>query len=321
MEAWLSLRIAPVKFLCATLVDTDLSTTERSTKNEVEPEKTNLSHLCLKYEARCMPDGIRSFLPKSPIIKKVDQRLLVGRSKNADVFLNDQCMSRNYIEIWAASNDSQTYFLKNVSQNKSVQIDGISLRYGELGVLRDKCELVLDYITFAVSVKPGDEDGEYYILSTECCDDIGNRHDIYTIRGDLLPTQELFTGFTLIPGYPISCKSGMSFKLVNGKNPMSTSQNGQILGQFPSISPKSSFVPNNTVSVGSLTSRVESSQVYNFTTPILSASSPEELYHIRHPEEHSMSQEKVRRFPSEGLDIPMNEGKGQIDYYKNTEHY
>ncbi|GAB1608535.1 hypothetical protein Ahia01_001137700 [Argonauta hians] len=305
----------------ATLVDTDLSTVEKSTQNEPEPNKSNLSHLCLKYEARCMPEGIRSFLPKSPIIKKIDQRLLVGRSKNADVFLNDQCMSRCYIEIWAASNDSQTFFLKNVSQSKSVQIDGISLRYGELGVLRDNCELVLDYITFAVTVKPGDEEGEYYILSTECCDDIGNRHDIYTIRRDLLPPQELFTGFTLIPGYPISCKSSMSFKFVNGDTQMSTSQNGQILGQFPSIPTKPSYIPQSPVSSGSQTSRLVSSEFYNYSSQILSSSYPEELNNIRRPEEHSMTGDKTKRLPSEGLDVPMDYSKEQFDLYKNTEHY
>lgn len=313
-----------VTFLGTPMVDTDLSTVERI---NTETEKNNLSHLCLRYEAKSMPEAIRSHLPKSPIVKRVDDRVLVGRSKNADVFLNDKCMSRNYIEIWGSNCDLDTFFIKNISQSKSVKIDGHSLRNGELGTLKDKSELVLDYITFAVYIKPGDEESSTYVLSTECCDDLENAQDIYIIRGDILQNQELFSGFTLIPGYPGSAQNGSPFHPTDRNGIATDYQNGQILGRFsiPTVS-KAIGIPSSNFSAGNMTpptgmSPVESAPIYMYNDQInnFTMDSP---CRFRQPQEHSMN-DKMKRLPCEGVDdsVENNKEKEFCEQSEKPEQY
>ena len=296
------------------MVDTDLSTVERNN----ETEKANLSHLCLRYESKSMPEAIRSHLPKSPIVKKFDDRVLVGRSKNADVLLNDKYMSRNYIEIWGSSCDPSTFFIKNISQSKSVKIDGRSLRNGELGTLKDKSELVLDYITFAVYIKPGDEDSSTYVLSTECCDDLANAQDIYIIRGDILQNQELFSGFSLIPGYPGSSQNGSPYHSSDRMCMPTDYQNGQILGRFsiPTL-PKPIGVPLSNFTTGNMTppagmSPVDTAPIYMYPEQV-NNSTIDLSCRFREPQEHSMN-EKMKRLPCEGVDESEENEKEQEFY-------
>lgn len=150
------------------LVDTQAPTVEKN--NMVNPaQSTKLKPSCLifRYKINDPNSKIIPYLPKGRIQKSNEEPLKFGRTETFDIFLNDECMSRNYAHVYADRNDPSQFKVVNFSTSKVVIVDNNELWNNASCYIKDKSVLQLDIIKFSVSLQCGDKNAGYYIVSVQ----------------------------------------------------------------------------------------------------------------------------------------------------------
>lgn len=146
-------------------VDTKAITVEKLDKvNSDQITKLRPSVLTLTYKIDDPNSKIIPYLPKGKIVKLRDESTKFGRTENFDVFLNDECMSRNYIHIYPQKDDSSKFIVKNFSSSKLAILDGHKLEMNAWCYIENNSFLQLDIISFLVSIQCGDQNADKYVI-------------------------------------------------------------------------------------------------------------------------------------------------------------
>ena len=107
------------------------------------------------------PGNITALLPAQPVVKSVGQRVILGRAGSADVRLNDERMSRQYVALWQDGLDPFVFRVSNLSERKVLLVNGAQLRHLQEAEVKDGSELILDFLQLQARVYGGD-----YVTST-----------------------------------------------------------------------------------------------------------------------------------------------------------
>ena len=146
-------------------VDTQAPTVQKEDMvNPVQSTKAKPSTLIFRYKINDPNSKIIPFLPKKPIEKSNDEYVTFGRTLNFDVFLNDECMSRDYIHLYAERNNPSQFKVVNFSKSKPAIVDNNQLGHNDWCYINDKSVLQLDTITFFVSIQSGDKNAGKYVV-------------------------------------------------------------------------------------------------------------------------------------------------------------
>ncbi|KAL3859064.1 hypothetical protein ACJMK2_009300 [Sinanodonta woodiana] len=122
------------------------------------------SKITLLFSSK-LSEKVKAFLPQSPLLKQLGQRIKFGRKSSSDVQLNDERMSREYAEIWRdLSDDPGKFKLKNLSDKKFLCIDEYTLKHNEVCTLQNNSKIKFDFITLLVEIDPGETDCTTYEL-------------------------------------------------------------------------------------------------------------------------------------------------------------
>ena len=104
-------------------------------------------------------------IPKDPLRKPLDQKILFGRGHSAGVFLNDDTASREHMTLYMQTNPAtgeNIFVVSTVSESEPVYINGTPFhRKAGTRVLQTNDKLRIGQLEFIVNIMPGDS-AEFY---------------------------------------------------------------------------------------------------------------------------------------------------------------
>ena len=123
-------------------------------------------------------------IPKEPLRKPLDQKILFGRGHSAGVFLNDNTASREHMTLFMQTNPAtgeNMFVASTVSESKPVFINGTPF-YKQAGtrVLQTNDKLRIGQLEFIVNIMPGDSMEFYQVEFTK--GSRGNLQQLYLQR-------------------------------------------------------------------------------------------------------------------------------------------
>ena len=99
-------------------------------------------------------------IPKEPLRKPLDQKILFGRGHSAGVFLNDDTASREHMTLYMQTNPAtgeNIFVVSTVSEREPVYINGTPFhRKAGTRVLQTNDKLRIGQLEFIVNIMPGD---------------------------------------------------------------------------------------------------------------------------------------------------------------------
>ena len=110
-------------------------------------------------------------IPKEPLRKPLDQKILFGRGHSAGVFLNDDTASREHMTLYMQTNPAtgeNIFVVSTVSECEPVYINGTPFhRKAGTRVLQTNDKLRIGQLEFIVNIMPGDSTEFYQVEFTK----------------------------------------------------------------------------------------------------------------------------------------------------------
>ena len=110
-------------------------------------------------------------IPKEPLRKPLDQKILFGRGHSAEVFLNDDTASREHMTLYMQTNPAtgeNIFVVSTVSESEPVYINGTPFhRKAGTRVLQTNDKLRIGQLEFIVNIMPGDSTEFYQVEFTK----------------------------------------------------------------------------------------------------------------------------------------------------------
>ena len=110
-------------------------------------------------------------IPKEPLRKPLDQKILFGRGHSAGVFLNDDTASREHMTLYMQTNPAtgeNIFVVSTVSESEPVYINGTPFhRKAGTRVLQTNDKLRIGQLEFIVNIMPGDSTEFYQVEFTK----------------------------------------------------------------------------------------------------------------------------------------------------------
>ena len=110
-------------------------------------------------------------IPKEPLRKPLDQKILFGRGHSAEVFLNDDTASREHMTLYMQPNPAtgeNIFVVSTVSESEPVYINGTPFhRKAGTRVLQTSDKLRIGQLESIVNIMPGDSTEFYQVEFTK----------------------------------------------------------------------------------------------------------------------------------------------------------